>query len=951
MERCRWPRIPRSGAGLRPRNPAKLPKVATEIPALRDEHSRTLLNPDGTYTLEATEGRMNYQAPDGSWKPEDLSLTTDAAGAYDLQVKASDRVVRFGSTDAEQGLASISADGHAISIRAIGYGAADARAADDNRLSFAGSGANGQVFAVPTDTGFEFGVTIDQSDRATVYHFALDTGDLAAELASDGQTILLVSRTGDAPTVAGAIDAPVMTGPDGSPADPDTVSVKLTGKGVSEPDASIPPAALDGLGDHEVLVTYTIDPAWLHDPSREFPVTLDPSACIGAGASGCTINNASGSFDEFIYSYNPTHHTTGWTVVRVGYDNRNEPTSPQPYSIMRPLFYFPDVALPDGAQVTKATTRVRVSAVYGSPGSKYLVFYRVNVPWGTNTVAWNDIVPSGYDSASQSTAYQLPSSPAAGNSYTIDMTDIGRSWYTRRNQDWKFDTGLLMRMCTNTTCSATETSTIGELTLRKYNDSTTGYRPLLTISYVLPAVQFNFDSALGANYAPSAMTIGQVTKLPITVTNTTASTTYNASNGADLWRYRVGYRWFDAQGDVAGSGAQDLPADLGPGATSAVIPLAVTPPSTPGQYTLRLDLVHAYNGASTLWSSDWASPGKYYSRDKRIQGFDSTRWTGSSVIERDEFTIAVTAGGGTAVGTLQSVATPDGGSLGINLATTNLHFEADTGLGFTDLGSPIGLTYGYDRANTGDCLSGILHACGWYTNWDERITRAPYPSTDFTYQGSSGNRYLGSTDDDAQLSSDAPVQLTAPRITLYDENPVGANPTSGVVMTTAAAAGIPAYSGPSVLRTAGSTSSSLGQVPYVDLNQYPMVSFAARSTAASGVGIDFKIHDKTTDTYFWFVYELGTSFTTSFDHINLGGTLLNTWNAQTRNLYNDVYTLHGGSYDSYEVVATQTTTNGLAQGSYVYLDATVRHEAPFDRVGWKGPPPGCRSSPVKLGAA
>ena len=36
---------------------------------------------------------------------------------------------------------------------------------------------------------------------------------------------------------------------------------------------------------------------------------------------------------------------------------------------------------------------------------------------------------------------------------------------------------------------------------------------------------------------------------------------------------------------------------------------------------------------------------------------------------------------------------------------------------------------------------------------------------------------------------------------------------------------------------------------------------------------------------------------------------------------------------------------------YLWLDATVRHEAPFDRVGWKGPPPGCRSSPVKLGAA
>ena len=35
---------------------------------------------------------------------------------------------------------------------------------------------------------------------------------------------------------------------------------------------------------------------------------------------------------------------------------------------------------------------------------------------------------------------------------------------------------------------------------------------------------------------------------------------------------------------------------------------------------------------------------------------------------------------------------------------------------------------------------------------------------------------------------------------------------------------------------------------------------------------------------------------------------------------------------------------------YVWFDATVRHEAPFDRVGWRGPRPGCRSSSVKLGA-
>lgn len=36
---------------------------------------------------------------------------------------------------------------------------------------------------------------------------------------------------------------------------------------------------------------------------------------------------------------------------------------------------------------------------------------------------------------------------------------------------------------------------------------------------------------------------------------------------------------------------------------------------------------------------------------------------------------------------------------------------------------------------------------------------------------------------------------------------------------------------------------------------------------------------------------------------------------------------------------------------YLLLDGSVRHEAPYDRVGWKGPPAVCRSKLLKLGAA
>ncbi|MGP0053393.1 MAG: hypothetical protein ACLPZR_31760 [Solirubrobacteraceae bacterium] len=39
-----------------------------------------------------------------------------------------------------------------------------------------------------------------------------------------------------------------------------------------------------------------------------------------------------------------------------------------------------------------------------------------------------------------------------------------------------------------------------------------------------------------------------------------------------------------------------------------------------------------------------------------------------------------------------------------------------------------------------------------------------------------------------------------------------------------------------------------------------------------------------------------------------------------------------------------------ARAIFEYIEGFVRHEALLDRAGCKTPPPGCRSSPVKLRA-
>ena len=51
------------------------------------------------------------------------------------------------------------------------------------------------------------------------------------------------------------------------------------------------------------------------------------------------------------------------------------------------------------------------------------------------------------------------------------------------------------------------------------------------------------------------------------------------------------------------------------------------------------------------------------------------------------------------------------------------------------------------------------------------------------------------------------------------------------------------------------------------------------------------------------------------------------------------------------VAAFRNRTLGHVAFPYVYLDATVRHDAPTDRVGGKDPPAACRSRPLKLEAA
>ena len=231
----------------------------------------------------------------------------------------------------------------------------------------------------------------------------------------------------------------------------------------------------------------------------------------------------------------------------------------------------------------------------------------------------------------------------------------------------------------------------------------------------------------------------------------------------------------------------------------------------------------------------------------------------------------------------------DGSRVGINLGTRNLRVEGTTGnSGFADL-VDVGLSYGYDRANTTDC-SGILDACGWYTNWDERFTplAGGYTGQALTYQTPSGDRYFAAVDAQSQLPSGAPVRLERPNVTLWDETnldwTVGTDPT---VSTTYA------YSGTHSLTISAANTGTEATFWAVDPLHYPSVSAWVKSTGTNKAAIGFRIVDLGNGgAVTWFFYTFGATswsvpgFTSVF--INSGTAMTGAgYYLNSRNFYAD----------------------------------------------------------------
>jgi RHS repeat-associated protein len=276
-------------------------------------------NADGSITRRVFRYPMNYQVSKGVWAPVDTSLVAGAGGR--LREKANSVQVSFAPASAAVGAVTPAASPAAATTPATTPAASPAAATTPAASPAAATGTDlaqvqfatgesvgwsvageaqvtarvsGSVASYPGilpgvtmmeasgPTGVKESIVLASAAAGNVFTFPLDARGLTPSLASGGQVVF----TDAAGKQAGEIPLAFATDSRKSPGtEPGTTTWKVT--------YGLTKQAAGGW-----LLTVTVDKSWLDDPSRVFPVTIDPTFYDEvAGQVGTTYTSSAGSGD------------------------------------------------------------------------------------------------------------------------------------------------------------------------------------------------------------------------------------------------------------------------------------------------------------------------------------------------------------------------------------------------------------------------------------------------------------------------------------------------------------------------------------------------------------------------------------------------------------------------------------------------------------------------------
>jgi hypothetical protein len=464
-----------SSSGADPTVSAAQEPDGVEIEAARTETSDTYRLPDGAHETRVYGTPINYEDPEGDWTPIEEGLEEGTGGAitnggnsFDLSLPQ-----RLGAAPMR-----ISSEGRWVSTELLGPESAPAELEDGTASYEApGGGTSFELTGLADGVKEEIGIA-GPSDPGR-FSFALETsGGLTPGLTEEGAVEITDAEGKDvftlpAPTVSdSALD--------------------------SLPSSEAVAYELHADGEGGWLLTVAVDPGWLAQPGRTWPVEIDPTTVKAAPTLDCTIRggrrwpNTGGcgekGFKELQTGFWPTAK-----VVKKPLLPPEEYGNEQARSLLR----FNLSSIPAKASVASATLGLYApAAAVGTSGVEVL---RVTEEWN-NAVTWSypksSLFPWGFPASHEGGQF----APAPAQTITTAERGSGAGWWTfgadgmaSLVQEWVSgqvpDYGLGVKLIDDSPPGCT--GVCGEperhLTFESSAATITEHRPYLSVVYDLPA--------------------------------------------------------------------------------------------------------------------------------------------------------------------------------------------------------------------------------------------------------------------------------------------------------------------------------------------------------------------------------------------------------------------------------------------------------------------------------
>ncbi|MBS2966208.1 hypothetical protein KGA66_24400 [Actinocrinis puniceicyclus] len=388
-------------------------------------------NADGSYTVKTSQAPVNFKAADGTWQPIDATLVRGAGGR--LQQRSN----RIGVSFAGGGAAAGSA------LSGTQSGLAGPRTARSSSASVPAQSA-GELVSVSLGASQRFGWSLSgaasvdpvTSGSTAEYDAILPDTDLALTSESWGvkETFTLAGKS--APN---SWTFPLSLSGVSVKDDPAHGWELVDGSGSVIGRLSVPFAydSVVARGQHPhttYAVTYrlstdasgaqslvmTLNKAWLDDPARVFPVTVDPTMTVGdAGVRAST-------YIEYPFSNN--YSSTGQLLS--GYSDWSSPTVKA-----RSFIYFDSMPVALGYHVTQANLGIFDVWAASCSAEPFDVYPVIDPNWTIGSIntqlTWNNTTYTGPSVGSS--MGEVSASPGAACSNTGGDPSTGAWMYPQLN--------------------------------------------------------------------------------------------------------------------------------------------------------------------------------------------------------------------------------------------------------------------------------------------------------------------------------------------------------------------------------------------------------------------------------------------------------------------------------------------------------------------------------------